>query len=170
MLDTRTSTKQTNRQTKNLNDCGQSSLFSYILSNINVTIIVQSVQSCSPLCDTVDYSPPGSSVHGIFQARLLDWIANLYSRGSSRTRNQIGISKSPALQADSLPLSHWEAHKIQYLFKTQLHSWRKIFIFYKLYIIPFKSLLLSCVNLVLKFLDKKGSHSILLKCFSQCRV
>ena len=32
-------------------------------------------QSCLTLCDPVDYSPPGSSIHGIFQARVLEWVA-----------------------------------------------------------------------------------------------
>ena len=35
-------------------------------------------QSCLTLCDPVYYSPPGSSVHGIFQARTLDWVAISY--------------------------------------------------------------------------------------------
>ena len=42
-----------------------------------------SAQSCLTLCDPLDYSPPGSSVHGIFQARILEWVAISYSRGSS---------------------------------------------------------------------------------------
>ena len=52
-------------------------------------------QSCLTLCSPMDCSPPGSSVHGIFQARLLEWDAISYSRGSSWPRDQ----------ADSLPLS-----------------------------------------------------------------
>ena len=47
----------------------------------------------------MDCSPPGSSVHGISQARILEGVAISFSRGSSWLR-------SPALQADSLPLSH----------------------------------------------------------------
>ena len=43
-------------------------------------------QSCLTLCDPKDCSPPGSSVHGIFQARLLEWVAMPSSRGSSRLR------------------------------------------------------------------------------------
>ena len=35
------------------------------------------------LCDPMDYSPPGSSVHGIFQARILEWVAISSCRGSS---------------------------------------------------------------------------------------
>ena len=44
------------------------------------------------LCDSMDCSPPGSSVHGIFQARILEWVAISYSRGSSRPRDQTHIS------------------------------------------------------------------------------
>ena len=45
-------------------------------------------QSCPTLCDPVDCSPPGSSVHGILQARILEWVAVPSSRGSSQPRNQ----------------------------------------------------------------------------------
>ena len=58
----------------------------------------------------MDYSPPGSSVHGISQARILEWVAISSSRGSSRARDQSPVSwspVSPALQVDSLPLSPW---------------------------------------------------------------
>ena len=51
-------------------------------------------QSCLPLCDPMDYSPPGSSVHGIFQARILEWVAISYSRGSSRPRDQTCVLAS----------------------------------------------------------------------------
>ena len=50
---------------------------------------------------------PGSSVHGIFQAQILEWVAIFSSRGFSPSRDQTPVSHtSPALQADSLPLSH----------------------------------------------------------------
>ena len=38
-------------------------------------------QSCPTLCNAVDYSPPGSSVKGILQARILEWVAIPFSRG-----------------------------------------------------------------------------------------
>ena len=44
---------------------------------------VKSAQSCPTLCDPVDCSPPGSSVHEILQARVLEWVAISFSRGSS---------------------------------------------------------------------------------------
>ena len=49
-------------------------------------------QSCLSLCDPMDYSLPGFSVHGIFQARVLEWVAISFSRGSSWPRDQTQIS------------------------------------------------------------------------------
>ena len=49
-------------------------------------------QSCLTLCDPMDYSPPGSSVLGIFQAIVLEWIAISFSRGSSRPRDRTWVS------------------------------------------------------------------------------
>ena len=46
-------------------------------------------QSCLTLCDPMDHSPPDSSVHGIFQARRLEWAAISFSRGTSQPRDQI---------------------------------------------------------------------------------
>ena len=48
----------------------------------------KSLQSCLNLCDTMDRTPPGSSVHGILQARILESAANSSSRGSSRPRDE----------------------------------------------------------------------------------
>ena len=50
------------------------------------------VQSCPTLCGPVDCSPPGSSVRGIFQARILEWVAIPYSRRSSQPRDQTCVS------------------------------------------------------------------------------
>ena len=63
--------------------------------------------SCVWLCDLMDCSPPGSSVYGIFQARILEQVAIFYSRGSFWPRNQTCVSyTSPHWQADSLLLHH----------------------------------------------------------------
>ena len=51
-----------------------------------------SLQLCLTLCDALDYSPPGSSVHGILQARILEWVAIPFSRGSSWPRDQTQVS------------------------------------------------------------------------------
>ena len=60
----------------------------------------------------MDYSMPGSSVHGILQARILEWVAIPFSRGSSRSpRSSPGIElRSPAVQANSLPSELPEKH------------------------------------------------------------
>ena len=52
----------------------------------------------------MDYSPPSSSVHEIFQARILEWVAILFFRGSSSPGIKPVSPASPALQMDSLPL------------------------------------------------------------------
>ena len=52
----------------------------------------QSRQSCSTLCDPMDCSPPGSSVHGILWARILEWVAMPSSRGSSQPRDPTWVS------------------------------------------------------------------------------
>ena len=49
---------------------------------------LKSHQSCLTLCDRMESSPPGSSVHGILQARILEWVAISFSRESSQPRNQ----------------------------------------------------------------------------------
>ena len=49
-------------------------------------------QLCLSLCDPVDCSPPGSAVHGILQARILEWAAMPSSRGSSQPRDRTHVS------------------------------------------------------------------------------
>ena len=61
-------------------------------------LCVRSVpQLCLTLWDPMDCSPPGSSVHGILQARTLEWVAMPFSRGSSQPRDWTSVSTSPAL-------------------------------------------------------------------------
>ena len=52
----------------------------------------KSLQSCLTLCDPMDSSPPGSSVHGILQARILEWVAMPSSRGSFQPRDWTCVS------------------------------------------------------------------------------
>ena len=58
-------------------------------------------KSCLTLCDPMDYSPPGYSVHEVFQARILEWVA-ISSLGDLADPTIELLS--PALQANSLPL------------------------------------------------------------------
>ena len=58
-------------------------------------------QSCPTLCDSMDFSPPGSCVHGIFQVTILEWVAIFFSGDLLEIP---GVEHgSLALQADSLP-------------------------------------------------------------------
>ena len=69
-------------------------------------------QLCLTLCDPMDCSPPGSSVHGIFQARILEWVASSFSRASSQPKDKTWISLSPALASWFFTISTtWKAQK-----------------------------------------------------------
>ena len=58
-----------------------------------VCVCVLLAQSCPTLCDAMNYSPPGFSVHGIFQGRIREWVAVPFSRGSSRPRDETRVSR-----------------------------------------------------------------------------
>ena len=58
-----------------------------LVSPILASFRVKSLQLCLTLCDPINCSPPGSSVHGILQARILEWVSMLSSRGSSPPRD-----------------------------------------------------------------------------------
>ena len=70
----------------------------------------QSLQSSPVLYDPRDCILPGSSVHGILQARILEWIAMPFSRDLPDPGIEPASPVSPALQADSLLLNYWEAY------------------------------------------------------------
>ena len=58
--------------------------------HLKVKVLI--IQLCLTVCNSMDCSPQGSSVHGILQARIMEWIAILFSRGSSRPRDQTQFS------------------------------------------------------------------------------
>ena len=85
---------------------------------------VKVAQLCLTLCDPMDYR-----VHGILQARILEWVTFPFSRGSSQPGNK---PSSPALQADSLPAEPQRKPKnnevgslslLQWIFPTQELNW-----------------------------------------------
>ena len=83
---------------------------SYILG-----VLCLVVQSYLTLCDFVDCSPPGSSLYGILQARILEWVAMPTSRGSSQPRDWTQVS----WLAGRFCLSHQESPYI-------LGAWRQV--------------------------------------------
>ena len=70
-------------------------LFFYQYHTVLITVKVKVLvtQSCPTLCDPMNCSPPGSSVHGILQARILEWVAILFFRESSQPRDQTWVSR-----------------------------------------------------------------------------
>ena len=97
-------------------------------------------QSCPILCDPVGCSPPGSSVCGTSQARILEWVAISSSRESSRPRVSSCLLCLLHWQADSLPLSYGRSRGSQCLF-TPMSAQRSI---------------RGCVNLDVVSWDEKG--------------
>ena len=74
-------------------------------------------QSCPTLCNPVDCSLPGSSIHGIFQARVLEWVAIPFSRGSSRSRDRTQVSRIVGRHFtvwDTREASKWVRVEIEY--------------------------------------------------------
>ena len=63
------------------------------------------------LCNSMDHSPPGSSVHGILQA-ILEWVTMPFSKGSSQPRSQTCNSYVSGTAGDSLPLGHQGSPKL----------------------------------------------------------
>ena len=59
---------------------------------LKLCLCAKSLQSCPILCDAMDCNLPGSSAHGILQARILEWVAMPFSRGSSQPRNPAQVS------------------------------------------------------------------------------
>ena len=74
-----------------------------------VTSNSEVAQSCPTLCDPMDCSLSGSSVHGIFQARVLEWVAISFSMGSSRPRDQIQVSHIAGRH-----FTVWATREVQY--------------------------------------------------------
>ena len=68
------------------------------------------VQACPTLCDPMGYSLPGSSVHGIFQARILEWVAISFSMGFSQPRDWIWVSHTAGrlFAAWATREAHWD--------------------------------------------------------------
>ena len=60
--------------------------------DLQLQVKVLIAQLCPTLCDPMDCSPPDSSVHGILQARILEWVAIPFSRCSSQPRDRTQVS------------------------------------------------------------------------------
>ena len=104
-------------------------LFEFVsLTMQKVKVLV--AQLCPILCDPMDCSPPGSSVHGILQARTLEWVAIFFSRESSQARDRTRVSlisgRFFTVWATRKPCWHALKYLLIHVFvlnKTMLYSW-----------------------------------------------
>ena len=88
--------------------------FSYVWAELCLV-----TQLCPTFCGPMDCSPPGSSVHGIFQARILEWVVISYSRGSSQPSDQTHICLAGRFLTTVPPGKS--------LFQKHLHTKKKIY-------------------------------------------
>ena len=86
-------------QYPSIGECRSTSWYIYVcvcvcvcLVCVCVCVCVLVAQLCLTLCDTMDCSLPGSSTYGILQARILEWVAIPFSRGSSQPRDWTWVS------------------------------------------------------------------------------
>ena len=84
-----TEKKSESKDTKSSNDFPENDFIYHIIKWKSESEVAQSYPT---LCDPVDCSPPGSSVHGILQARILEWVAISFSRASSWPRDRTQVS------------------------------------------------------------------------------
>ena len=87
-------------------------------------------QSCVTLCDPVDCSLPSSPIHGILQARILEWVAISFSRGSSLPRDRTRVSYTGGRR-----FNFWASREAQDLIK---YSYKMIDRLYKICIANFR--------------------------------
>ena len=88
--------------------------YGFGVGDTNTQSICVHAQSWLTLCNPMDYSPPGSSVHWIFQARVLEWVAISSSRGSSRPRDWTHVISCISC------IGRW------ILYHTWKHTWSKV--------------------------------------------
>ena len=103
-------------------------------------------QSCPTFCDPMDCSLPGSSVHGIFQARILEWVAISYFRGSSWPRNWTHVSCVSCIGRQTL-------YHYRHLGSQNSNTLRHLYIlllFYKWHFLPLMKTTLHLTRQTLK--------------------
>ena len=87
-----------------------------------IFLLSEVAQSCLTLCDPMDCSLSGSSIHGIFQARVLEWIAISFSRGSSQPRNRTPVFRIAGRRFTSEPPGNPDPNEGEFRQKTLLNS------------------------------------------------
>ena len=107
-------------------------LTNFMVSIWRVCVCVLVAQSCPTLCDSIDCSPPGYSVHGILQVRILEWVPKPFPRGSSQHRDPIQVSQTLGrfftvwatreAQSRSHKMQGWMTHKLESRFVGEIST------------------------------------------------
>ena len=98
-----------------------------ILTHVITHVLV--TQSCPALCNPMDCRLPGSSIHGISQARVLEWVAIFFSRGSSQPRDGTQVSCPAGRRFTTWAIR--EASRVNWLlFAEWMNDWVKLFYLY----------------------------------------
>ena len=92
-----------------------------LLTNYYKIVHVQSLSCAQLFCDPMKFSPPGSTVHGIFQARILEWVGISYSRGSSWSRDWTCFSFTG--RQVLYHCATWEAKNCPVILKMYFYYW-----------------------------------------------
>ena len=119
-------------------------LFIYLIMFV-IVVVVESLSHVWLFCYPMDCSLPGSSVHGFSQARILEWVALSFFRGSSQPRDRACIfCNSCSKQVDSLPLRwilyHWTPREAHFTHSVSVNP--------RLLIYPFPSSCLVIISLI----------------------
>ena len=94
-----------------------------------IKVVVIHLLSCVQLfCDPMDYSLPGSSVHGISQARILEWVAISFSMGYSWSRDWTRVSWLAGGFFTTEPPRKPTIKLIRYKFKLKCYKFRKLYV------------------------------------------
>ena len=88
---------------------------------------IEITQSCPTFCNPMDCSPPGSSLHGFLQARVLEWVAISFSRGSSWPRDRTWVSHIPGRR-----FNLWAARKALVDYTKKIFTTQTIIIVWSL--------------------------------------
>ena len=115
--------------------CGLATWISEYLDNWILGMCAKLLQSCLTLCDAMDHSWLGFSAHGILQTRILEWVAMLFSRGSSWPGIEPPSLLSPTLQAGSLPLAPPRKPLMKYILREMIQL-KFATCYFLLYLVP----------------------------------
>ena len=91
------------------------------ISQLLQSCAAKSLQSCPTLWDSMACSPPGSSVHGILQSRILEWVAISSSRGSSQPRDRTHI-----FYVSCIGSRRRQWHPTPVLLPGKSHEWKSL--------------------------------------------